>query len=78
MPQLLDRYGLQIEDIVADSPAAKAGMQKWDIITKFAGHEITDMEQFRQLVENSDGQTTIEIIRGARSLTLPVEIRTQK
>lgn len=35
-----DQYGLVVSAIIPDSPAERAGLQRWDILTRVDGHEI--------------------------------------
>jgi hypothetical protein len=62
--------GLVIERIVPDSPAAKAGLQRGDRVTEFAGTAITDFEQLtQQIAKCKPGETiTMKVQRGAEAL----------
>ena len=43
--------GVVVEEVVENGPAAEAGMQKGDIITRFDGLTISSMEQLQQTLE---------------------------
>jgi hypothetical protein len=66
-PARLGIRGLTIEQIVPDSPAEKAGLQRNDKIIEFAGQPITDFEQLTQQIARCEaGETlTIKVQRGA-------------
>lgn len=71
-PRFSRRYGLPVEygtyvyDVVAGGPAAKAGLQSGDILTKIGEKEISESVSFyNALFAYSPGDTvTIELIRG--------------
>jgi len=50
--------GVLIEDVEADSPAAKAGLKIGDVVTEFAGQRVEGVAQFRRyVVETPAGRT---------------------
>ena len=53
--------GVLVYDIEADSPAAKAGIRKADIIVSFAGHEVSDNENLMQKIHASPVDEDIEL-----------------
>ncbi|HVI68938.1 MAG TPA: M50 family metallopeptidase [Magnetospirillaceae bacterium] len=69
MPQLLPNQfnvaedttlaskAVRIGTVVADSPAAKAGLQPGDELVAFAGQDITGAEQFKAVTSQFAGQT---------------------
>jgi predicted metalloprotease with PDZ domain len=62
--------GLVIEQIVPDSPAAKAGLERNDKITEFAGQAIESFEQLtREIAKCKPGETiAVKVLRGAETL----------
>ena len=74
LPELEDNVGVQVRNVVQDSPAQKAGIKKWDIIVSFAGELITDHATLKRLVAKTVGTTTITIIRRKEKMTLDVEV----
>ncbi len=66
--------GVLIFNVIAQSPAAKSGLRRGDIIQKINNQEITKSETVQQIVQNSDVGTplNIEILRQDKIITLPV------
>jgi serine protease Do len=62
------RYGLAVEEgalvteVAADSPAAEAGIQAGDVITRFEGEEITSADDLIQAIHSSEIGQRVEII----------------
>ncbi len=75
-PQLVMAEGLSInqgamlEEIVSNSPAARAGLQAGDIITAIDGKAIDDRNPLVSLLlEHVAGETiTVEVLRGGQLL----------
>jgi serine protease Do len=70
--KLAGDYGVQVKEVVDDSPAAKAGLAKEDVIVEFAGEKVRSAEQLRRLVrETPPGRdVTIVVRRGSETKTL--------
>lgn len=66
--------GVYVERVLADSPAARAGFQVADIVTRFDGEAIRSVRQFSRLVqETPTGRTvTATVRREGRQLDLSV------
>jgi serine protease Do len=47
---LAKAYGALVNDVVANSPAAKAGIMQGDVITSFDGNTVKDVRQLQRLV----------------------------
>jgi hypothetical protein len=62
--------GLVIEQIVVDSPAEKAGLERNDKITEFAGQPIETFEQLtQQIAKCKPGDTvTVKVLRAGETL----------
>lgn len=55
---------VQIKEVILDSPAAVAGIQKEDILIAIDGIKVTDVETVTKLIqERLDKQTTLEVER---------------
>ncbi|MDZ7736436.1 MAG: RIP metalloprotease RseP [Gammaproteobacteria bacterium] len=77
---LLDRLGVtpvqpplpaQVAEVVADSPAARAGVRSGDRITAVDGEPVADWFEFVQSVRDRPGvEVTVGILRGEESLQL--------
>ncbi|MDJ0555376.1 MAG: HhoA/HhoB/HtrA family serine endopeptidase [Microcoleaceae cyanobacterium MO_207.B10] len=72
--QVPETEGVLIVQVIPNSPAAKDGLRRGDVITKVDGNNITSAEQLQQLVEKSEiGQSLkITIQRGSETQTLSV------
>jgi S1-C subfamily serine protease len=70
--EVRDRGGVYVEDVRPDSPAAKAGLQKADILTKFDGETVRSARQFGRLVQETPSGRTVRatVFRGGRSMEL--------
>jgi serine protease Do len=68
--------GALISDIMAGSPAEKAGLRQGDIITTFAGKEIKDARQLQLLVADTPAgqRVEVEIFRDGKPQKLTVTL----
>lgn len=81
-PELAQQFGLQksygalVSDVSKDSPAARAGIARGDVIVGFNGKEIKDVNSLRNLVSQSKAGSTIvlKILRNGTELTVRVTI----
>ena len=66
--------GVLVSNVEPKSPADKAGLQQYDLITKFDGKEIENMSQFRTAVAFSPygKKIPLEIIRNGKPMKLEV------
>ncbi len=73
---LPDVHGALVEAVLAGSPAAQAGLQRGDVIRKFAGRDIRDFNELRKRVAEAtiDKEVEVDIVRDGTSLKLPVLI----
>ena len=78
--KLPGEYGALVESVEADSPAAKAGLQKGDVIVEFAGERVRSEAQLRRLIrETPAGRTvSLQVIRDgqARAFNAKLQSRT--
>ena len=77
----LDRArGVLVANVVADGPAAKAGIKRNDIILAFAGQDVPDIRRFPRLVANAKVGGTVDIVvwRGGKEQTLKIRIGEQE
>jgi serine protease Do len=67
-----DVEGILVADVTENRPAARAGVQPYDIITHFDGHEIKRTDDFFGLVANTPPQKRVElnVVRGGLQLKL--------
>lgn len=75
--KLKDNAGALIGDVVADGPAAKAGLKSGDVVRKFDGKKVTDSRQLRLNVAQIKPGTEVpvEILRDGESKTLSVTVK---
>jgi serine protease Do len=70
---LPDIDGLLIRDVVEDSPAARAGVARGDLIVAASGHPIrTPDDLFDALQAAGGGAIALNIIRGTDEQTIQV------
>ena len=74
--KLPGEYGALVEEVNDDSPAAKAGIKKGDVILQFAGEKVRSVAELRRLVrETPAGRTVaIEINRNGSTQNLSAKI----
>ena len=66
--------GAEVEQVQDDSPAAKAGVQKGDVITQFDGERVRSARQLSRIVgETPAGRSvTVRLMRAGREVDLQV------
>lgn len=57
-----DEKGARITNVVDDSPAQKAGLQKGDIITKIDGVTVTDPSSLSSIINNKKPDEEIQVV----------------
>ena len=69
------RFGLEVVEVVSDSPAAKAGLRPEDLILEVDGVATEDVGDLqRVLMEDAiDGQLSVRVFRSGDTLTLTVK-----
>ena len=72
--------GVLVANVVADGPAAKAGMKRNDIILSFGGVDVPDLRRFPRFVANARVGTTIDVViwRGGKEQALKLKIGEQE
>ena len=81
-PELAQSFSLQqptgalVADVMADSPAAKGGLQRGDVITKFDDTAIHDMHELPRIVAKTPvgKQVKVNLLRQGQPKTLTVTI----
>ncbi|UYN94306.1 MAG: DegQ family serine endoprotease [Enhydrobacter sp.] len=71
--------GVLVANVVADGPAAKAGIKRNDIILRFAGQDIADLRRFPRLVANARVGSNVDVVvwRQGKEQTLKLRIGEQ-
>ena len=73
---LPDQKGALVADVNPDTPAAKAGIKRGDVIVAFNGKEVTDSQSLPAMVAATpvDQEATVTVNRQGQTLQLPVRI----
>jgi len=71
--------GVMVADVLADSPAAKGGMQQYDIVVKYNEQDVISPEQLVKLVRTDKPGSTVKLtcIRGGKEVTASVKLGEQ-
>ncbi|NIQ02993.1 MAG: PDZ domain-containing protein, partial [Nitrospinaceae bacterium] len=85
-PELAESFKLKhtegalVGQVIPNSPAEKAGVQRGDVIIEFDGHHVQTMEALPKIVANTPpGKTVpVEVIRDGKRKTLKVHIAVLK
>jgi len=74
--KLAGEYGVIVKDVEENSPAAKAGLAKGDVILEFAGEKVRGTAHFRRLVrETPAGRTvSLQVSRAGQTRTLTAKL----
>lgn len=75
---LPDLNGVIVEEVVPESPAAKAGLRPNDVIRRFDDHPVLSVEQmFEQIMRHQPGdRVVITVWRNGKEIRLPVTMGT--
>lgn len=73
---LPDQKGALVADVSDNTPAAKAGIRRGDVIVSFNGQEVVDSQSLPTIVAATpvDQQATVTVIRNGERLQFPVKI----
>ncbi|MBD2150300.1 trypsin-like peptidase domain-containing protein [Pseudanabaena sp. FACHB-1277] len=73
--QVSEDKGVLVTRVVENSPAAKAGVKRGDVIAKFAGQDILTADQVTQLVEDRTvgDKIRMDVKRNGQTLNLEIE-----
>ena len=72
--------GAYVIDVLPESAAAQAGLEKGDVIVGFAGERVRSVEQLRRLVrETPPGRNvSLEVVRNGQARTLSAQLQARK
>ena len=75
-----DGVGLLVAEIIADSPAAKAGLKVGDLILKADGKRLQAVSELSDMIQikKKGDKVKIELIRDKKPMTLDVEIEEEE
>ncbi len=79
-PELADEFGLKevegvlVADVMADTPAARAGLEQGDVILEYAGQTVANPRELQAVVERSeiDAKHEMIVLRDGKRRTLQV------
>jgi serine protease Do len=74
--QLPDAHGVVVQSVVDGTPAAKYGLKQGDVIVRFNGEQVTDVQQFMFLVASTKPETDVDVavLRAGDTRTLKVRL----
>jgi predicted metalloprotease with PDZ domain len=74
-----DEHGALLTEVVADSPAAKAGLQKDDVVVEWNGVRVESAMQFRRHVQETPAGRTarLTVFRNGREVQVDVKLGTR-
>lgn len=66
--------GVRVESVEPDAPAARAGLEKGDLIVAYDGESVAGIDELQRVLDDRriDRETRITVLRGARKLELPI------
>ena len=71
---LKDHEGLVVANILPDSPAAKAGLKQFDVVTAIDGESLDSLHELMQAVHNGgEKELKLDVIRGGKHQTIAVK-----
>ncbi len=75
-----DVKGVRFADIRPNSPAAKAGLKGQDILVKFDGKEIANLQDFTYVLRTHKPGDTVEVVvlRDGKPLTVQVKLEARR
>ena len=73
---LPERDGVLVREVLADSPASRAGLEQGDLLVAAAGEPVRRVDDlFRALdAAGSDGTLELTVVRGVEERTVPVSL----
>ncbi len=77
--RLPDTSGVLVTDVVADSPASRAGVERDDVIIEFNGKKVFDRRNLRLMVSQvaPESKATLKVIRDGKEKSLNVTVGSQ-
>jgi len=71
---LPERDGLLVRGVEEDSPAARAGIQRGDLLVAAAGRELTGVDDLFDALEPAAGELTLRVVRGTEERDVRVAL----
>src|SRR5207342_2946222 len=78
-PGAKETDGVTVDDVYRDSPADEAQMRRGDVVRKFNGHDVKNINELRVLISQAElnKKVEIEVTRNGQPLKLTAEIKEQ-
>jgi S1-C subfamily serine protease len=81
-PMIAQKYGTSVEDgmlvteVLADSPASRAGLRAGDVIVGLGNYRVEDLKDFANLLQYlpSAGRVRIQVVRGNQQGDLIIKL----
>jgi serine protease Do len=77
---LPDRDGVLVQVVEDDSPAARAGLRRGDLVVEASGQPVTSIDDLYQAVDalGDDGSLALGVVRGSEELAVSVTFGTTR
>lgn len=77
VPDVVDRTPPYVEEVMPDSPAAKAGIRPDDLIVYINGEQVVSIKEYNKIMSglSPGSRIVLEVRRGDRLQTVEVEVR---
>lgn len=72
------RSAMRIDQVIAGSPADRAGLKSGDMVISVAGEAVRDLPSFAAAIAARDGNTELLVLRSGKPLKLTVDLQQQK
>ena len=70
--------GVKVMDVEDDSPAAKSGLKKDDLITEIDGQKITNTDEAREQLKAVEGKSTYQVSVNRNGQVQKIEVKIPK
>jgi serine protease Do len=71
---LPDREGLLVRGVVDGSPAAKAGLERGDLLVRAGDRAITSIDDLFDVLDGASGALPVEVVRGTEERSLSIAL----
>ncbi len=79
LPDLPEKAGLLVQQVIADSPAAKAGIKANDILFAAGDKSLAQVAELSgAIAAGKDAELSIKLLRGGKTMTITVKPEEQK
>jgi serine protease Do len=68
------RDGLLVRGVAEDSPAARAGLERGDLLVSAAGRPLTGVDDLFDALDSTDGALALGVLRGTEERTVDVAL----